>query len=246
MASLCKVFIVLLASLHWIAGQNASSDGIERNTKLPNKVDIDVNLTVGDIYQMFEDLYCIQSENVYISAGECLIQHGKSTSTIALGLCPYFPKNISWFRSAFSVYYSLPSNRTMMEHSKLTCGPYNREGLLCSECKPGYGPSVYSFSLMCAECGDNSVGWALYLFAVLFPITVFYIIVIIFNIRATAPPFTAFLLMCHIFCTIELIHVPLQMRLKGTQSLSVLIHVVRVLNGVWNLDFFRYLIPPSV
>ena len=247
MVFLHKVFAVLLASSHWMAGQDTFNDSdkrIETTTRLPNRLDTDVNLTVGDICQLLHDLYCIQSENVYISAGKCLIQHDNSTNTIVFGLCPYFPKKSSWFRSPFSVYYSLPSSRTLMDHSNLTCGPYNREGLLCSKCKPGYGPAVYSFSLTCAECSDNGVGWALYLFVVLVPITVFYIIVIIFNIRATAPPFTAFVLMCQVYCTIELIHVPLQMRLKGMKSLSVLIHVVRMLSGIWNLDFFRYLVPP--
>ena len=39
---------------------------------------------------------------------------------------------------------------------------------------------------MCARCSSNSVaGWALYLFLVLFPVTVFYVLIIIFNIRAT-------------------------------------------------------------
>ena len=39
-------------------------------------------------------------------------------------------------------------------------------------------------------------------------------------------------------------HVPLQMKLKHMQSLSLLIHIDRVLTGIWNLDFFRYLLPP--
>ena len=52
-------------------------------------------------------------------------------------------------------------------------------------------------------------------------------------------------MMCQVYCTIELIHVPLQMKLKhNMQSLSLLIHVDRVLTGIWNLDFFRYLLPP--
>ena len=142
------------------------------------------------------------SDSVHICEGNCITSQDGTIADVSL--CPYFPNELSWL--TLSDYYSLPSNRTLMEQSNLTCGPYNREGLLCSKCKPGYGPAVYSFSLMCAECSDNGVGWALYLFLVLFPITVFYIIVIIFNIRATAPPFTAFVTMCQVYCTMELIH----------------------------------------
>ena len=94
------------------------------------------------------------------------------------------------------------------------------------------------------EGACNGVGWALYLFLVLLPVTVFYIIVIIFNIRATAPPFTAFVMMCQVFSTIDRVYVPVKMVLQEMKSLSVLIDVVRVLCGIWNLDFFCHLVPP--
>ena len=241
MAILYEFFVaIVLTSSHQLVGQEiiyTDHDKISATTWL----DKDINLTVGNICRHLPDFYCILSDSVYIREGICLTSQDGTIADV--GLCPYFPIEYSWLR--LSDYYSLPSNRTVMEHSNLTCGPYNREGLLCSKCKPGYGPAVYSFTLMCAECSDNGVGWALYLFLVLFPITVFYIIVIIFNIRATAPPFTAFVMMCQVYCTIELIHVPLQMKLKhNMQSLSLLIHVDRVLTGIWNLDFFRYLLPP--
>ena len=192
----------MLALPCWAAGQETYTGN--NRVMIMTTVDMDINFTVADACQFLGQFLCIQSatEKVYMHAGMCL-----TSSSGVFGLCPYFPKDIdysnSWLR--FSAYYILPSNRTLREHSKLTCGPYNREGLLCSKCKPGYGPAVYSFSLMCAECSDNGVGWALYLFVVLFPITVFYIIVIIFNIRATAPPFTAFVLMCQVYSTINLV-----------------------------------------
>ena len=246
MGFLLKLIVVLLATPYWIEGLQTFRCGEEQLSALVKFDDgnVDINFTVGDICERLTDDYCIQSEYVYLQAGTCLTQYNSSTVAV-VGFCPYFPNSISWLDAPFSTYYSLSSSLSLIDHSNLTCGPYNREGLLCSKCKPGYGPAVYFFSLMCAECSDNSVGgWALYLFVVLFPITVFYIIVIIFNIRATAPPFTAFVLMCQVYCTIELIHVPLQMRLKGMKSLSVLVQIVRVLCGIWNLDFFRYLIPP--
>ena len=242
MAILHEFFIaIVLALSHWIVGQEIYVDG----DKIPVTIrldSIDVNLTVGDICQQLPDFYCILSDSVYIREGNCLTSQDGTIA--AFGLCPYFPNELSWLKFSFSDYYSLPTNLSLMEQSNLTCGPYNREGLLCSKCKPGYGPAVYSFSLMCAKCSGNSVGWTLYLFVVLFPITVFYIIVIIFNIRATAPPFTAFVLMCQVYCTIELIHVPLRMRLKVMKSLSMMVQIVQLLCGIWNLDIFRYLIPP--
>ena len=243
MGVLLKLFVALLLTLSYRIACLESSHYV--GSQIPAFAVVnDVNLTVGDICRLLEDEYCIQSEYTYLQAGTCLTQYNSSIVAV-LGFCPYSPEKISWLDTPFSNYYFLLPALTLTEHSNLTCGPYNREGLLCSKCKSGYGPAVYSFSLMCAECSDNGAkGWALYLFVVLFPITVFYVIVIIFNVRATAPPFTAFVLMCQVYCTIELIHVPLRMRLEGMRSLSALIHIVRMLSGIWNLDFFRYLIPP--
>ena len=214
MGFVVKLFVVVLLSLsYWITCLESSHYGSIR-IPLTSAFLGDVNLTVGDVCRLIDDEDCIQSEYSYLQAGTCITQYNSSTMA-ALGLCHYSPEKISWLERPFSNYYSLLSDLPFVEQSSLTCGPYNREGLLCSECKPGYGPAVYSFSLMCAECSDNGVGWALYLFVVLFPITVFYIIVIIFNIRATAPPFTTFVLMCQVYCTLDLIYIPLSLRLKG-------------------------------
>ena len=38
--------------------------------------------------------------------------------------------------------------------------------------------------------------------------------------------------------------VPLKMRLTQLKSLLILLQIVRVLCSFWNLDFFRYLVPP--
>ncbi len=87
------------------------------------------------------------------------------------------------------------------------CGPFNREGLLCTECKPGYGPPMHSTNLKCEKCHDDKhLGWLwlLYLLLELVPLSIFYALVIIFNIRATAPPFTAFIFFCQLFGSSEL------------------------------------------
>ena len=99
---------------------------------------------------------------------------------------------------------------------------------------------------MCVKCTDNGLGWALYFFLVLFPITVFYFIVILFNIQATSPPFAAFVFLCQTFSNIDRLYLPLSIKLaqQPDRYFQLLLHVVRVLCGIWNMDFFRYLIPP--
>ena len=159
----------------------------------------------------------------------------------AIGQCPYIPHNVSWCHIGF---YGISSNRLLAELTDLTCGAYNREGLLCTSCKPGYGPAVYAFSLMCVECRDDSLGWLLYLGLVMIFITVFYVIIVLLNIKATAPPFRGFVLMCQTYCIIDRMYVPMTMKMVTHGHLKYLLHLVRLLCGIWNLDFFRHLIPP--
>ena len=126
---------------------------------------------------------------------------------------------------------------------------HTTERVFCvaSVCTPGYGPAVYAFSLMYVKCTSSTKGWILYLSLVLLPITIFYLLIIVFNIRVASPPFTAFVFMCQTYCYVERTHTTLGMKVSSLStgsSTNILLHTVRVLCGIWNLDFFRFLIPP--
>ena len=214
-----------------------------------------INLTIIELcYHIPAECYIemkslsnkLESAQVHIEVRFCITESESLTFVIA-GFCPYFPQsNITWDKFTESRYYILPSGLAIDQLTDFNCRFYNKEGKLCRECRAGYGPAVYAFSLVCAQCCDSPVvGWLLYFFLVLFPITVFYIFVIIFNIQATAPPFSAFVLMSQTFCMMELTYMPLEMKLGEYKELSILLQIVRrVLCGFWNLDFFRYLVPP--
>ena len=249
-----KVFASILAlacSLQLEAQKYSSSystnyTGDDSKNPMMPSISKNYSLTLNDIcnyYTKVISLYCILTNNgtLYVQAEYCITLFN-SSNVLVHGLCPYFPSNPTWYTSTTQL---IPARLSLTKLTNFTCGEYNRKGFLCSKCKPGYGPAVYAFSLMCAKCNSNSVaGWTLYLFLVLFPITVFYVLIIIFNIRATAPPFTAFVLMCQTYCMIDLLYLPLKMRLSNYKSLLPLFQVVRLLCGFWNLDFFRYIIPP--
>ena len=126
---------------------------------------------------------------------------------------------------------------------------------MCSQCQAGYGPAVYAFSLMCAKCSNNGSGWVLYLALTLLPITLFYIIVVMFNIRITYPPLTGFVFMCQTYNFVERSYVDLDMKIeiasqiypgKNERFLRFLVQTVCILCGFWNLNFFRSVIPRSL
>ncbi len=132
------------------------------------------------------------------------------------------------------------------ELNDAVCGPFNREGLLCAKCISGYGPPMHSTNLKCENCHDDKHSgwlWLLYLLLELVPLTVFYFVVIIFNIRATAPPFTAFIFFCQLFGIIFQVNPSLKVYVEAYSN-SILFSLVSILINIWNLDIFRYIIPP--
>ena len=82
---------------------------------------------------------------------------------------------------------------------------------------------MYAFSLMCVECSSGHHGWVLYFFLVLFSITVFFVIAIIFNIRATSLPFMAYVFMCQMYCNVDRIYVPLGIKSSKCDSTSFMV-----------------------
>ena len=93
--------------------------------------------------------------------------------------CHYSQRNNAYNISS-SGYISLPVNLSQL--NDYMCGPINRKGLVCSECADGYGPSFTSYGYKCANCTNSWYNVPLFVFVYLVPITVLYIIVLVFRI----------------------------------------------------------------
>ena len=133
--------------------------------------------------------------HVSTTIGDC-ISYDNTSHVIYQGNCPYISKfNSHMYRKQREkIYFNVTCCSQLNE---VMCGQLNREGLLCSKCKAGYGPDLYSRSSSCVPCnGYSHWKWILYFVLLLTPLTIFFLIVIIFNVRATSPPFTAFVLFC--------------------------------------------------
>ena len=111
-----------------------------------------------------------------------------------IGNCPFIhPTNNTnrW-------YSEMPSNASQLD--EVMCGPYNRRGLLCGECKEGYGPAVYSFNWKCANCSSLWSGYAItiYLFLQFVPPTLIFICLVVFRFNITSGPLVGYVLFCQI------------------------------------------------
>ena len=175
-----------------------------------------------------------------VEVGTCLTRLSNNSDVAVYGECPYIINDKDMF---YTNFYRMKFDISTL--TEQTCAPLNRKGLLCSECYDGYGPAVYTFGNECVKCNRNTyTSWTLYLLVVLFPITVFYVIVIIFNVHATAPPLTAFVLYCQVFSIIDRTKMPTPTRFTSKYYSSTMLQVARTLSGIWNLDFGRHIVPP--
>ena len=179
-----------------------------------------------------------------LSIGMCM-SYDHSNNTLWSGYCPYqqsISGNISFDAHEFKLFVSVMYSGH--ELNEAMCGHLNREGLLCGKCKPGYGTAVYSKGFKCVKCnGDHHMMWmwVLYLVLEVVPLTALYLAIIIFNIRATSPPFTSFLFHSQLFSFLNTISV--YKILLSYEANNTLYHFTMTVLDIWNLDALRHLIP---
>ncbi len=121
------------------------------------------------------------------------------------------------------------------------CDMANREGLLCSKCKPGYGPAVLSYGHRCAKCSGSYLGWFLYFCQALLPSTVFFIFIALCQIRTTTAPLNMFILVCQFASDSAAKH---SQDLYWSREARTAVGIFGTFITMWNLDFFLLIIPP--
>ena len=139
------------------------------------------------------------------------------------------------------LYVKFPQN--VSELNPFLCSGLNRTGVMCGQCKEGLGTAIFSYSMQCLPCMSSGLGWILYVFLATFPTTIFFLVVLIFQCRCiTSGPMNAYICACQ-FAVSTLNSEPSIINLFTSSSFSIL-KVLLTISGIWNLDFFRYLIPP--
>ena len=153
--------------------------------------------------------------------------------------CPYFQLGGHNMAERLG-YIQLPSN--ISEFNDYMCKPMNRKGFLCKDCIDGFGPSVTSVGYVCSNCTNVWYGVPLYILMELLPITFFCAVIFILPIRFTSAPMTCFIMYSQLII-LELV-VDRKLPVDLLSPTNPLFRAILFLYGVWNLDFFRYILPP--
>ena len=187
------------------------------------------------------DVRCTD-EGALLRFGRCMTYQEGTGSSVSF--CPYFLVDEFIDNVTQGTFIQLPGN--VSELNDYMCGPLHRKGELCNECIDGFGPSLTSVGYQCSNCIGVWYGVPLYLFLEFVPITIFYVIILVFRINVTSAPMTSFILFSQIIVFSFGLSTESQSvyRTQLSKAEYSLFNILIALYGIWNLDFFRYVIPP--
>ena len=137
------------------------------------------------------------------------------------------------------LYHLLPSDVTELNNM---CGYFNREGQLCGKCKENYSIPVYSYDLNCVQCPNSPFNWIKYILAAFLPLTVFFVLMVSCRLSATSPKLFGFVFLSQTVAEGANVRIILA-ELKTHPIVASLAKVLFALYGIWNLDFFRTVMP---
>ena len=133
------------------------------------------------------------------------------------------------------------ANFSSMDEASL-CSPLNRYSQLCSQCKPGYAPPVYSYSMDCVKCNHSQYNWLKYIAVAFVPVTVFYVVIVTFQITVTSVPIiilvTSSQIVTSSFFARQFFTTYVQYSKKIDSAYFTMISYETVFS-IWNLDFLR-------
>ena len=166
-----------------------------------------------------------QSNQSSLRRSYCMTYDCEHNSTY-VGRCPFNKQSSS------RIMTKLPAS--ISDINDFICGGLNRTGLLCSRCMDGLGVVTLSHERYCLECWNSFRGWVLYVFLILFPPTLFFFAVLLFQIKVTSAEMNFFIISAHLLSFWN-------NQTSQFQPTGLLYYLSFTFYGFWNLDYFRYI-----
>ena len=162
-----------------------------------------------------------------------------SNMVLVTSSCPFCDYSLSASNKSSSFEIALPQSYTKLSES--VCGE-TRIGTVCGKCQENYTMHFHSPGFLCkpADPAGCKLGWLLYILTELVPITLAFIIVLVFNISFTSGSVNGFILFVQLFHSLDInasgiIVLPFSV----THALNNWKQGYQVIYGFFNLDFFN-------
>ena len=117
-------------------------------------------------------------------------------------LTAYCPTGFCFHERGYELYYLLPPNASREALDKLVCGTY-RTGILCGKCRNGSSVHYHTENFNCGKNEFCKVGWLFYIISELVPVTVIFVLVMIFNVSFTSGATNGFIFFAQVMDSLQ-------------------------------------------
>ena len=156
--------------------------------------------------------------------------YDNDSNNLVYGLCPF--NNCQKYNASTLYLRILPQDTSAIENA--TCDE-NYRGILCSQCKEGLALQYNDYYYSCRTRDSCKRGWLLYIVMEIVPVTMFFVVVMVFNIQFTDGAVNGVILFIQISDTM-LIKANGIIRFKSTTYTGL--EVYRLVSRMFNLNFF--------
>ena len=186
-------------------------------------------------------LLCKEPGQAYLRIDYCMTLDNSSKMPVA-GVCHRGSYN--HHHVLRGVYVLLPNDSSQLTKSQ--CEPNKRKGLLCAECADGYGVSVTSLTPKCVKCTYSAFSAVvIYILIELLPITLFFIIIVIFRINICSGPLLGYFIYCQTYAAAsnQLFEIHNYLLNSASPFVKGLLYVSYTFSSLWALCSFNILPP---
>ena len=145
--------------------------------------------------------------------------------------------NIS--KETFMNYYDKIKSNSTSYINEETCRDYKRKGVMCGQCIKDHGFPAYTYNIACVKCLNYKFNWLKYLAVAYIPLTIFFLIIIIFRVSANSGLLVGYVTVSQMIATYSLTQVYID--IFSSPMVRNVIRLTTLFYSVWNLDFFRTL-----
>ena len=158
-----------------------------------------------------------------------------SPSTFYTAICPV--GFCQYNNNSVKSLYSLPQNLSMDNIDTFMCGS-SRTGVLCGDCRKGHSVYYHSPTLECKKDKLCEFGWLLYIVSELLPLTVFFAVIILFNIKVTSGAANGFIFYCQVVSVLVVSSYRKDRYLSS--ELNILTEIYLFIYRCFNMEFFKH------
>ena len=137
---------------------------------------------------------CDNSQRVSIALNYCMT-YDNTSQELLTGYCNYQYHTRKFHKKDGRIYIFLPSNITKLTEM---CKIYNQQGLLCGQCRNGYGIAINSLHKKCTKC-SSLYATGISLLLIILPISIYYVIVVTCRLNCASGKFLGYTLFCQSF-----------------------------------------------